>query len=128
MKKAAVRAAFFFPRECGLLAAMPTAVFALEPGAGRADKAIPLGIALGPAVVVGAVILSVGAPGAERSGGNRARRPDRAADDVGRDITRRDTGVRSIPAIVVPAVMPAVVPLIVPAVVEGIALAVSLPA
>src|ERR1700730_12305807 len=128
MKKAAVRAAFFFPRERGLLAAMPTAVFALEPGAGRADKAVALGIALGPAVVVGAVIVSVGATGAERSGGNRVRRPDRAADEAGRDVARRDTGVRSIPAIVVPAVMPAVVPLIIPAVVVGIALAVSLAA
>ena len=41
---------------------MPAAVFAFEPGAGRADKSVPLGIALVPAAVeavdVGAVIVA----------------------------------------------------------------------
>src|SRR5580704_877325 len=111
---------------------MPTAVFALEPGAGRAGKAVPLGIALVPAAIVAfvvvTVIVSIGATGAERSGGNRVRCPDRGADSVSRDVARPEAGVRSIPAIVVPAVMPAIVPLIIPAVVVGVALAVSLAA
>jgi hypothetical protein len=43
----------------GLLADVPAALLALEPGAARADKAVPLGIALAPAAMVAVVVVVV---------------------------------------------------------------------
>src|SRR5258707_9515403 len=79
---------------------MPATVLAAEPGAGRAYKAVlpRVGIA------------------AERRGGDSCRGADRAADDAGCGIARRDAAVAIAPAVVavVPAaVMPVGTPLII---------------
>ena len=91
----------------GLLADMPAAVFALEPSAGLADEAVARGPVRIVSAAIAVIVIGVGVA-AERGRRNRARGADRAAYDVGCDISRPEAGV---PAIVVPGVMPAVVPI-----------------
>jgi hypothetical protein len=78
MEKAAFSAAFFEPdSQTALLAEMPPAVLAAEPGAGDAHKTVAAGVLVA----------------ASRGGGNGSRGADRAADDTGRDIARPDAAV-----------------------------------
>ena len=80
MEKAAVPAAFSERDSRGaLLAEMPPAVLAAEPGAGGADETVAAGIFVA----------------ADRSRGDGSRRADRAADDTGRDIAGPEAAVSS---------------------------------
>jgi hypothetical protein len=74
-----------------LLAEMPPAILAAEPGAGDADKAVAVGIGIA----------------ADRSGRDASHRAGRAADDAGRDIARPEAAV-VVPAVV--AVPPGAIP------------------
>src|SRR6185437_12321184 len=107
-----------------LLADVAAAVFALEPGAGRADKAVALGVAfvvpaavvpaiVVPAAIAAAIIVGVGIA-LERGGGDRAGGADRgahggccAADRIGRDVARPEAAIAMLPAAV--AAIPSVV-------------------
>src|SRR5579884_4189898 len=95
---------------------MPAAVGALEEGAGRADKAVALGIALvvpAAIIAVAAVVIGVGIAGAERRGRNRASRVDRAcgdgpggADRAADDVARSGRGLGAIGRAIAIAMMP----------------------
>src|SRR5712664_2882745 len=123
MKRAARRRPFRL--HCGktLLADVPAAVFAPEPGAGLAGEAVKRGIPLrdiallGPAAIaivviaVGIVVVVGIGIAADRRGRNGACGADRAAYDACRNIGGPEAGIiAAVPAVVVPAVMPPIIP------------------
>src|SRR5262245_38230488 len=91
MEKAAFRPPFRITF-CCLLAGMPPAILAAEPGAGGADKTVAAGIFVA----------------ADRGGRDGSRRADSAADDPSRDIARPEAAV-IVPTII--AAAPVAVPI-----------------
>src|SRR3954452_20803118 len=108
--------------QTALLADVPATVFALEPGAGRADEAVALGVGAGvPAAVVPRIIpriiptivVGVGVVrGTERGGCDRARSPDGCAgyasgcsDRAGGDVGRPEAGAAPVPVVIPIAVV-----------------------
>src|SRR3954452_18235015 len=100
--------------QTALLADVPAAVFALEPGAGRADEAVALGVGAGvpppivPAAVIPTVVVGVGVVrGTERGSCDCTRSPDGCAghasgcsDRAGGDVGRPEAGAAPVPVVI----------------------------
>src|SRR3954454_14924668 len=108
--------------QTALLADVPAPVLALEPGAGRADETIALGVRAGvPAAfvqriipqIIPAIVVGVGVVrGTERGGCNCARSPDGRAghasgcsDRAGGDVGRPEAGAAPVPVVIPVAVV-----------------------